>query len=86
MVLILIREGQKVTDGSLKAVPLGRPAYIDYELIVYNSMTVSQKLSQPGASEHSFGATGYICREIVSQNPWTLWPRTFPNITLPIIV
>ena len=64
MVLILIREGQKVTDGSLKAVPLGRPAYIDYELTVYNSMTVSQKLSQPGASEHNFGATGYIWREI----------------------
>ena len=59
MAIILILEGQKVTDGSLKAVPLGRPVYIDDELIVYESMTVSQMLSQPGASEHNFRATGH---------------------------
>ena len=41
------------------AVTLGRVGYIDDELIVYNSMTVSQKSSQPGASEHNFGATGH---------------------------
>ena len=40
------------------AVTVGRVGYIDDELIVYNSMTVSQKSSQPGASEHNFGATG----------------------------
>ena len=31
---------------------------IDEELIVYNSITVSQKSSQPGASEHNFHLTG----------------------------
>ena len=40
-------------------VPLGRVGYIDDELIVYNSMTVSQKSSQPGVSEQNFGATGH---------------------------
>ena len=41
------------------AVTLGRAGYIDDDLIVYNSMTTSQKFSQPGASEHNFGATGH---------------------------
>ena len=30
-----------------------------FTLTVYNSMTVSQKSSQPGASEHYFGGTGH---------------------------
>ena len=34
-------------------------SYIDDELTVYNSITVSLKSSQPGASEHNFGATGH---------------------------
>ena len=38
---------------------MGLAGYIDDELTVYNSMTVSQKSSQPGASEHNFGATGH---------------------------
>ena len=29
------------------------------EFIVYNSMTVSQKSSQPGAREHNIGLTGH---------------------------
>ena len=30
-----------------------------FTLTVYNSMTLSQKSSQPVASEHYFGATGH---------------------------
>ena len=41
------------------AVTMGRVGYLDDELIVYNPITVSQKSSQPGASEHNFGATGH---------------------------
>ena len=41
------------------AVTLGRAGYIDDELIVYKSITVSQKSSQPGASEHNLGATSH---------------------------
>ena len=37
----------------------GEEAIIDDELIVYNPITVSQKSSQPGSSEHNFGATGH---------------------------
>ena len=49
------------------AITLGRAGYIDDELIVYiKLLTVSQKSSQPGASEHNFGATlrQYVWREI----------------------
>ena len=38
---------------------MGLAGYIDDELTVYNSMSVSQKSTQPGASEHHFGATGH---------------------------
>ena len=41
------------------AVTLEGVGYIDDELVVYNPITVSQKSSQPGASEHNFGATGH---------------------------
>ena len=36
-----------------------RAGYIDEELIVYNSINVSQKSSQPGASKHNLGATSH---------------------------
>ena len=41
------------------AVTLGRVGYIDDELIVYNSITVSEKSSQPRVSKHNFGPTGH---------------------------
>ena len=40
-------------------VRLVQPRRQPQRLVLYNSMTVSQKLSKPGASEHNFGATGH---------------------------
>ena len=53
------RGSYRWVSGKGNAVTLARAGYIDDELTVYNSITVSQKSSQPGASEHNFGAPGH---------------------------
>ena len=53
-ILDLKSSSEQIFSESIRWVPL-----IDDELIIYNLITASQQSSQPGASEHNFGATGH---------------------------
>ena len=68
------------------AITSGRAGYIDDELIVYNSITVSQKV-EPGRGQRTqfwhHWPHQYVWRETPNLTPW---PCTFPNIALLIMI